>query len=264
MSNLNYGTCVGITLAAAICVVTGGCLTVGDYGFNSSHTRTVSLKSGFPSGGLLTTATVNGSVSVTGGDTSECSVTARIIAGGDTEAEAKSLADKVEIRLVREAHGAGIWVAKPSTRDLRRVGISYEINLPRNASVRLLSTNGGIDITNVRGEIQATTTNGNVIARQAVGPCVLRTTNGSAAAEYASNAPNSASIDLSTTNGNVDVTLPSGFTGRVEASTTNGSVKTAVPITVSGSIGEKSIRGTIGQGGGYLSASTTNGSVHIK
>jgi DUF4097 and DUF4098 domain-containing protein YvlB len=71
-------------------------------------------------------------------------------------------------------------------------------------------------------------------------------------------------LELMTTNGSVDVTLPASAEFQVHAATTNGRISSDFPITVQGSFGLKALSGTVGGGGRELKVATTNGGIELK
>src|SRR5260370_37311635 len=90
-----------------------------------------------------------------------------------------------------------------------------------------------------------------------------KTTNGGVRLSIA-NAKWSGELELKTTNGGVDVTLPASAEFSVEASTTNGRIRTDFPITVQGGFSSKELSGTVGKRGRDLKGATTNGDIELK
>jgi len=81
---------------------------------------------------------------------------------------------------------------------------------------------------------------------------------------FASSAPNNVVVETGTGSGSVNVTLPSGFAGRVDLSAGSGSIDVDLPVTIKGSIGKRRVTGSIGEGNGSLSAHTGSGSIHVR
>ena len=71
------------------------------------------------------------------------------------------------------------------------------------------------------------------------------------------------SLDVSTTNGGVIMSVPENYSANLQTGTVNGSVNTDFPITVQGRI-NKQIALNLGSGGATVKAMTTNGGVHLK
>jgi DUF4097 and DUF4098 domain-containing protein YvlB len=73
----------------------------------------------------------------------------------------------------------------------------------------------------------------------------------------------SGELEVKTTNGSVNVTLPATAEFKVNAATTNGKIHTDFPITVQGSLSSKDLSGTVGAGGRELKVVTTNGTIKL-
>jgi len=69
------------------------------------------------------------------------------------------------------------------------------------------------------------------------------------------------SMDVSTTNGGVIMSVPENYSAHLETGTVNGSVNTDFPVT--GRI-TKQIALNLGSGGATVRAMTTNGGVNLK
>jgi DUF4097 and DUF4098 domain-containing protein YvlB len=71
------------------------------------------------------------------------------------------------------------------------------------------------------------------------------------------------SMDVSTTNGGVIMSVPENYSAHIETGTVNGGVNTEFPVTVKGEM-SKQIALNLGSGGATVRAMTTNGGVHLK
>ncbi len=109
--------------------------------------------------------------------------------------------------------------------------------------------------------LKAETTNGHVRLDRCAGSIDASTTNGRITAELLSVERNHTNR-LSTTNGRVELTVPTTLAADIDASTTNGSIESDLPVATH-TFGKHSLRGTINGGGAPLRISTTNGSIEI-
>jgi DUF4097 and DUF4098 domain-containing protein YvlB len=125
-----------------------------------------------------------------------------------------------------------------------------------------LTTNGGVHCVNLESVVEAATTNGNVEVSTSEWASA-RTTNGGVRVAMG-NPKWSGELELTTTNGSVDVTLPASAEFKVDAATTNGGIRSDFPITVQGTFGPKTLSGTVGGGGRELKVATTNGGIELK
>jgi hypothetical protein len=143
-----------------------------------------------------------------------------------------------------------------------RAKISFDVQVPHGVRFHALTTNGGVHCVNLESVVEAATTNGNVEVSTSEWASA-RTTNGGVRVSMG-NAKWSGELELMTTNGSVNVTLPASAEFKVDASTTNGGIQTDFPITIQGRFGPKSLSGTVGGGGRDLKVATTNGAIELK
>lgn len=162
----------------------------------------------------------------------------------------------------------------------RSVNIHYYLQVPRQTSLDLGTsngeirvrgtegsldagtTNGDIEVSAVRGSVNASTTNGGVRLARIQGTADANTTNGSVEVEIIA-LPGTGKMRISSTNGNLALTLPREVHATLDAQTTNGRVNIGYPLTTQGVTSSKSIRGTIGGGGPRIALETTNGSIDV-
>lgn len=144
----------------------------------------------------------------------------------------------------------------------RRAKINFDAQVPRGVRLNAMTTNGRVHCLNLDSVVQASTTNGDVEVSTSEWASA-RTTNGGVRVSMG-NAKWNGQLELLTTNGSVDVTLPASAEFKVDASTTNGGIQTDFPITVQGKFGPKSLSGTVGGGGRELRVATTNGGIGLK
>jgi len=143
-----------------------------------------------------------------------------------------------------------------------RAKINFDVQVPHGVRFNALTTNGKVHCLNLESVVQAATTNGDVEVSTSEWASA-KTTNGGVRVSMG-NAKWSGKLELETTNGSVDVTLPASAEFNVDAGTTNGGIRTDFPITVQGRFGPKSLSGTVGGGGRELKVATTNGGIELK
>ena len=143
-----------------------------------------------------------------------------------------------------------------------RAKINFDVQVPHGVRFHALTTNGGVHCVNLESVVEATTTNGNVEVSTSEWASA-KTTNGGVRVAIG-NAKWSGELELVTTNGSVDVTLPASAEFKVDAATTNGGIHSDFPITVQGTFGPKTLSGTVGGGGRELKVATTNGGIELK
>lgn len=201
----------------------------------------------------------NGGVSVKGWDQNQVLVRARVQTGAPTAAEAAALGQQIRI----ETSGAKIFASGPENRKDYHWDVSYEVFVPRRADLSLETHNGGIAIADVNGKIDFSAVNGGVVLKRVGGAVRGSTTNGGLVVELSGDRWDGETLDVSTTNGGVIMSVPENYSARVETGTVNGGVNTEFPVTVQGR-NTKEIALNLGSGGATLKARTTNGGVHLK
>jgi len=213
-----------------------------------------------PSGGAIAIdGKQNGGIAVKGWDQNQILVRARVQAGAPTAAEAEALGKQVRI----ETSGAKIHATGPEGKRDYNWDVSYEVFVPRRADLSLETHNGGIAIADVSGKIDFTALNGGVVLKRVGGAVRGSTTNGGLVIELAGDRWDGESMDVSTTNGGVIMSVPENYSAHVETGTVNGSVNTEFPVTVKGEV-TKQLALNLGSGGATVRAMTTNGGVHLK
>ncbi len=159
-------------------------------------------------------------------------------------------------------HRGGVSLDSGNRSHSHRAKINFDVQVPRGVLFHALTTNGAVRCVNLESVVQAATTNGNVEVSTSEWASA-KTTNGSVRVAMG-NAKWSGELELMTTNGSVDVTLPASAEFKVNAATTNGAIRSDFPIAVQGTFGPKTLSGTVGGGGRELKAATTNGGIELK
>lgn len=142
-----------------------------------------------------------------------------------------------------------------------RVKINFDVQVPRGVRFNARTTNGNVLGRGLDSVVEAMTTNGNV--EVATSEWASATTTNGGVRLSIGNAKWTGELEVKTTNGSVDVTLPASAEFKLDAATTNGGIHTDFPITVQGSFNSKELSGTVGAGGRELKVVTTNGGIRL-
>lgn len=140
--------------------------------------------------------------------------------------------------------------------------VRFDITVPRSMSVGVTNTNGSVRVAGINGSHDLSTTNGRIEVRRCAGAVDASTTNGSITAELLTVAKGQP-MRFETTNGRIEVALPSTMSLDVDASTTNGSISSDLPVATTRT-SKNSLRGTINGGGTPIRLRTTNGGISIR
>jgi DUF4097 and DUF4098 domain-containing protein YvlB len=216
-----------------------------------------------PAGGAITVdGRTNGGISIKGWTRNEVLVRAKIESRAPTQAEADSLAQQVRI----ETNALNIHAEGPETRNNNWWYVSYEIFVPTRSDLSLQANNGGISISDVSGRIEFQTSNGGVSLNRIGGAVTGATTNGGVHIQLAGARWEGEALNVTTTNGRVNIAMPDNYSAHLETGTVNGNVSSDLPLNVpltSRGRMPKEISVDIGSGGPTIHVKTTNGGVHL-
>lgn len=273
-----------VSLGCLLCLVMfmAGCISIGGCSMQAKYERTVQLSAPLSPGSAFEAQTHNGSITINGAEVAECNMTATIVARAATDEEAQELAEKVKVTLVPSGNRLITRIDKPTQLINKSVSVGLDVEVPNQTDLKLVTHNGSVEISDIKGRLDATTHNGKVTSERVSGTTAfsthngsvtcgeisgstqLKSHNGSIKAYYTDTAPSVCDISIITHNGGIELKTPPGYSGRIDASTNNGSINTDLPITVSGKISKSSLKGTIGAGEGQLHLETHNGSIRIR
>jgi len=223
--------------------------------------------------GRLSLGNVNGRIEIAGWDRNEVAIKA--LKHGKTRESVEaakiivnSSLDEIVIHTEQPSSVTGfswswLWV----NNDKRSAPIvDYAIQVPQNARLKNISSvNGRIVIEDVSGNIEASTVNGETQVQGAAGDLKLSTVNGRIEAELAS-LGNGQSVSLNSVNGHIEAILPANADAEVSASTVNGGMSSEFPsLIVKKEFPVSShLKGTLGNGGAHVKASTVNGRINFR
>ena len=200
----------------------------------------------------------NGGIRVEAWDRNEISLRAKVQAWS-RRGDPREIAGNIRVET-----GNTITAEGPDNRDREGWSVSFQLLVPRNTDLDLESTNGGIRIAGIHGDMDFSTFNGGITLEDVGGAVTGRTQNGSLNVLLSGDAWEGDALDVRTTNGGVNLTIPDGFRANLETGTVNGSFQTDLPITVQGQLRSNRIRAQLNGGGQPIRISTTNGSVRIR
>ncbi|MFN8580451.1 MAG: DUF4097 family beta strand repeat-containing protein [Gemmatimonadaceae bacterium] len=123
--------------------------------------------------------------------------------------------------------------------------------------------NGRVTVEGAKGPVQASTGNGDVRVTTSLGPVTASSGNGDIEVSM-DRLEASRSMEFSTGNGRIIVTVPEDFGAELDGNTGSGSISSDFPIQIRGRLNPTRIRGTIGKGGGRLVMSSGNGNLEIR
>jgi hypothetical protein len=220
-----------------------------------SELREVSLAA---AGSLAVDGGRNGGIKVRGENRPNVLVRACVQAWGPTEDAAKASVSTIRV-------STGGTVKAEGAMD-EHWSVSYEVLVPHATNLRLNAHNGGIGISSVEGDIEFETVNGGVSLYNVAGGVKGRTTNGGVSVSLSGNSWRGSGLDVSTTNGGVNLMLPEGYAANIETSTVNGGFSSDIAslnVERSDRTRGAKINTPLNGGGAPLRIVTTNGGVRI-
>jgi len=141
-------------------------------------------------------------------------------------------------------------------------GVEYTLTVPRTVRLdEIKLINGSLDVKGVSGEVRASCINGRLEARDLAGRAQLSTVNGRLEASFQQLAGQT--IELTSVNGEVGLTIPSDSNAEVEASTVSGGIHNDFGLRVSHHFVGHNLRGELGNGSVHIRLSDVNGRIEI-
>jgi len=212
--------------------------------------------------GEVSIANVNGQVDVEGVDGTSVEVAAERIARAGTEQMAKELLPKIPINdrstpdlvFVETGRINGILIGASYS-------VVYHVKVPKGATVRATTVNGGVHVTGLTGRTVARTTNGGVEAKDISGSLEARTVNGGVRARFS--ALGLGDVTLGSVNGGIRMSLPETAKATVNATWVNGGFNTSGLKFEIRDSGKRHFEGLLNGGGTSITVNTVNGGVTI-
>jgi len=213
-----------------------------------------------PAGDLLAVdARPNGGIQVHGWDGKDVRLRVRIVATGDSEAEARELAGEVRVETAGTVKATG-----PGASRGHGWYASYRLEVPRDARLRLQADNGGLHLDDFAGDAELHTVNGGLHLERVGGHVHGETVNGGVHLALSGSEWQGEGLDLRTTNGGLHVAIPEGYNARLEAGTVNGGVQSDLPLAAHGHATGGRIETDLGRGGRLIRVETTNGGLRLQ
>ena len=213
-------------------------------------------------GRLSVDSSPNGGLTVKGWLRGDVLVRTRVDASADTEAAAANLASQVVINTGSgEVHATG-----PSSGNNAWWSVSYEIFVPQTSDLNLKTVNGGIVVSDVRGQIHFDAVNGGVTLRRLAGDVGGATINGGITAELTGAIWEGQKLEVRTQNGGVTLKAPSYYSAHVQAETGSGGIHSdfASPADNNNNTRSRQLDFNIGSGGPLIHVTTNNGGISFK
>lgn len=221
-------------------------------------------------GGRFELINVNGRITADPSDGKEVIVEGKRTAKAHTDEAAKDRLAKLEIR--EEVGGSSVRVESRPPRMSGFGGheIEWTVKVPKGIIVDLRTTNGGIRMNGLSGELHAKVTNGGVKGMGLVIDSLeASVVNGGIEIELGAPLDATDSVELVTVNGGVTFAIPSESKATIAARAVNGGVRVSDALQAEQEPESQDFErrrrfnGTINGGGAKVNVNTTNGGVRI-
>jgi hypothetical protein len=239
-------------------------LTCGNGSYDSDRVRHCEVReqSLASIGRLNIDAGPNGGATVKGWLRGDVLVRARVEASAENEGTAANLASRVMV----DSSGGQVRATGPERSENSSWSVSYEIFVPQVTDVTLKTNNGGLTISDVRGQLHFDAVNGGVHLKRVAGDVSGATVNGGIDVELTGTVADWRQMELTTHNGGVTVAMPSHYSARVQAETGMGRISSDFPLppSVDGNPRGRKMDFNIGAGGPPIHITTGNGGIRLK
>jgi len=207
----------------------------------------------------------NGGATIKGWSRNEVLVRARVQSWGISDSDARGMAGQVYI----DTSGAHVQARGPESVNNAGWSVSFEIFVPQATNLTVKTVNGGITISDIRGNLQFEATNGGIHLMRLAGEVTGSTVNGGVNIEMAGATWDGNQVAVTTRNGGVNISLPANYSAHFQTETANGSLKSDFPVSLQGQLAQSEPRShnydfSLGAGGPLIHVMTTNGGVRLK
>jgi hypothetical protein len=199
----------------------------------------------------------NGGATVKGWSRNEVLVRARVEGWGNSDTDARVAASQVYI----DASGGHVQARGPASSNNTGWSVSFEIFVPQATSLTAKTINGGIRVSDIRGNLSFETTNGGLHLSRLAGEVTGSTVNGGVNLELTGATWDGSRVQVATQNGGVSISIPQNYSAHFQTQTVHGSVKSEFPINQQADIQSRNRDFSLGAGGPLIHVTTTNGGV---
>jgi len=205
---------------------------------------------------------VNGTVEVIGVD----SLTGLQVSGekkvtDQTAVDAENHIGDISIEMDSSGSTFSIITHQPNSSGNRNYEVDYTIYVPSDWKTAITNVNGNVTVTNISADADVDLANGAVAANGITGNLKTIIQNGSINADMV--LPPGDTCNLSTTNGQIILTIPRSTSATVSATVVNGAVSTSNLSIAATSASQTHIAGTIGKGEGSIALNAVNGTIAL-
>jgi DUF4097 and DUF4098 domain-containing protein YvlB len=156
-----------------------------------------------------------------------------------------------------------VSVPQSTTLDLTSSDGSIQVSNIKSEA-RLSTSDGSIHVDNLEGSLRAHTSDGSIEVRGRFDLLDLSTSDGHITADVWKGSHMSSDWNLHSSDGSIALRLPDDFTAFLDAWTSDGHIDLQLPVEVNGRVEKNRVRGKIHGGGPALQVHTSDGSITLR
>ena len=218
-----------------------------------------SMREEAPQGVWRIDAGENGSVQLSDWERDEVLICAEVAAWSPDRVRAEKLLRSIHV----ETDGGRLRAAGPAQSKSARWAVSFRIFAPRSTDLDVEALNGGVSVEGIRGRMTLRTENGPLRIIGAGGDIRGRTSNGPLAVTLAGSRWDGRGLDVETTNGPVQLSIPRRYSAELTTGTENGPMAGHY-VGASRRGRSRHVTTVLGSGGAPIRVVTTNGPVVVQ
>ena len=215
-----------------------------------------------PGGTLRVEPGQNGGVALRAWDRDSVHIVARIQVHGRRDEDLAAVA-----RGIRVTTSGGVIDADGPGRvgDHRSWSVSFLVFAPRRSNLDLSVDNGPLSVRGISGAMTLSADNGPIALHHVAGDVRARVQNGPLSVVLGGSRWEGAGLDAEARNGPAVLSIPEGYSAKLETGTVNGPMSVDFPLTVTiqGRLTQR-LNTTLGDGGAPVRVVTTNGPMVIR
>lgn len=178
---------------------------------------------------------------------------------GDGSVELSSLSGNVQIHTsdgsVKIGQLAGTIDVSTSDGSIEGEGLK--------GAVKVHSHDGSVRVAEIDGKCDASSNDGSVKVEGRLDALDIHTDNGSVKARAIPGSSISSAWRVSSSDGSVEIALPTDLKANLDVSTSDGHIKLGLPVQVQGEMSKSHVRGTLNGGGPPVEVHSSDGSITI-
>jgi DUF4097 and DUF4098 domain-containing protein YvlB len=205
---------------------------------------------------------VGGEIEIEGrDDVDSVTVIAHKWVGSDSLEDAEEHLDELEILVTEEMDEVLIQTLQPENTQGRKYIVDYQIILPSDLEIEVISDNGDISVQDVENLLTVDAENGDVFLSSISANVDIDLGNGSIDSTMV--LPVDGEMEMSIENGDIELSIPTSTSAEFSASVGNGSIST-YNLEFDGAVEtNQSLAGTLGFGDGEIDLEAMNGHISV-